>query len=75
MLGALTLVAVGLLLGLIAAALTVGYLSTLLFEVPAQDPVAFVSVVVAVIGVTAVASWLPAWRVNAVDPIDALRAE
>lgn len=75
MLGALTLVAVGLLLGLIAAALTVGYLSTLLFEVPAQDPVAFVSVVVAVIGVTAVASWLPARRVTAVDPIDALRAE
>jgi putative ABC transport system permease protein len=75
MLGALTLASVGLVLGLVAAAATVGYLSTLLFEVPAEDPVAFTAVVVAVLIVTAVASWLPARRVTAVDPIDALRAE
>jgi putative ABC transport system permease protein len=72
---ALRLVAVGVALGVAAALVFGGVLSTLLFEVSTRDvsTLIFVSVVLLVVGV--LASYLPAHRAMRVDPVVALRAE
>ena len=64
-------VAIGSLAGLGATRL----LSALLYGVPARDPIAFVGAA-AMLGVAALAaSWIPAMRAAAVDPVVALRSE
>jgi ABC-type antimicrobial peptide transport system permease subunit len=50
-------------------------LSTLLFGVTPADPVTIASVVCALAGAAACATYLPARRAAGVDPSDALRAE
>ena len=66
----LTLVGVGVALGLIGAFWISGYLSTLLFG-SAHDPASFAVAAAAL--VAAVASFLPARRASRVDPLIALR--
>lgn len=69
------LVALGGVIGLVAAAVLSQLLSRLLYGVPALDPVTFV-VVPAVLGAVALlASWIPARRATRIDPVGALRAE
>lgn len=68
-------VAVGLGLGLVAAALGSDALESALYGVSASDPVTFVGVTV-VLALTAVAaSVIPAWRATRVDPARVLAAE
>ena len=50
-------------------------ISTLLFEVRPIDPLTYALVALTLIGATVLASYVPALRATAVDPIDALRAE
>ena len=71
----MTLVAGGVALGVIGAAAASGAIATLLFNVSRLDPLTYVSVVGVVLGVAAVACWLPAWRAARVDPVSALRAQ
>ena len=71
----LTLAAIGVTLGLMAAAGVTRLLSTLLFEVNPIDPVTYVMVSVTLVAATIIASYVPALRATAVDPINALRAE
>jgi macrolide transport system ATP-binding/permease protein len=69
------LVAVGLALGLGAAALASRALTTLLFGVTARDPGVFAGVA-AVVGAIAIAAcYVPARRAALVDPLEALRYE
>jgi predicted permease len=72
---ALVLTGVGTAVGLCAAAALVRLMQTLLFGVSPLDPVTFAAVPVALVAAAALASYLPARRTAAVDPVEALRAE
>ena len=66
---------IGVAAGLAGALAASRWLSTLLFGVTAADPVTIASVVCALAGAAACATYLPARRAAGVDPSDALRAE
>ena len=72
---ALTLAGVGTALGLAAAAAAAQLMRTLLFGISPLDPLTFAVVPVALLLAAALASYLPARRTAAVDPVEALRAE
>ncbi len=71
---AMALVALGLALGFVGAHLLASAMSRLLFEVNATDPPTFLAMSFALAAVAAAASFLPARRITAVDPMTALRA-
>jgi putative ABC transport system permease protein len=71
----LTLVLVGVVLGLLAARLAAQVLTTMLFGVRATDPMTFIVVTVLVVAVAAMAGFIPASRASKVDPLIALRYE
>jgi putative ABC transport system permease protein len=66
---------VGVAIGLAATFLLTRYVSSLLFNVPAYDPMTLVGVVAALIAISLCACYLPARRATMVDPIVALREE
>jgi putative ABC transport system permease protein len=71
----LTLVVVGLLIG-VAGALAAGrVLSSYLYQTAPRDPVIFVGVAAVFILAGIIACWIPARRATTVDPLIALRAE
>jgi predicted permease len=71
----MTLVVIGLVLGLAGAVGLTPLLRTLLFEIKPADPLSFTIVSGLLLIVALVASWLPARRAARVDPMVALRAE
>jgi len=71
----LVLTGVGAAVGLVAAGGLTRLMSSLLFGVTALDPVTYAAVSALLIGAGVLASYLPARRAIAVDPVQALRAE
>jgi ABC-type antimicrobial peptide transport system permease subunit len=71
----MTLVAIGVVLGLGAAFGASHFMASLLYGVSALDPVTFVGVPGLLIVVALLAAFLPARRAASVDPMLALRAE
>jgi predicted permease len=69
------LAVIGTVVGLVAAAGTSQLLGGLLYNVNPLDPVAFLSVPLVLIGVAAVAVYLPARKAAAVDPMKALKTD
>jgi putative ABC transport system permease protein len=69
----LTVAAVGVVLGLAGAFAVTRLLAALLFAVSPTDPATFALVPVLLLGVAALASYLPARRAAAVEPSEALR--
>lgn len=65
----------GLVIGLAAAFLLAGLLSSLLYGVGAADPATFAGVAVLLVLVALLAGWLPARRAARVNPASALRQE
>ena len=72
---ALALTGCGLAIGLAAAAGLAGLMKSLLYGVSPMDPVTYVSVLMVLAASAALASYLPARRAAAVNPVEALRAE
>jgi putative ABC transport system permease protein len=71
----LILAAVGIGIGMIAAAAATRVMAALLFGVSALDPLTYVAVAVALGGTALMASYLPAMRATRIDPAVALRTE
>lgn len=71
----MALAIVGLTIGLGAAMVLTKWLSALLFQVTARDPVTFATVAIVLVTVALAACYVPARRVMRVDPIVALRYE
>src|SRR5207245_4832319 len=71
----LTLILIGLVLGLCGALALTRLLSTLLFGVTARDPATFVAIAALLSLVAMLACYLPAWRATKVDPLEALMYE
>jgi predicted permease len=72
---ALALTGIGVVLGLGAAGVIAQLLRSLLFGISPFDPLSFTAVPLVLGAAAAVASFLPALRVSAINPVDALRAE
>ncbi len=75
LLGALRLVAIGLVLGSVAALLSSRFLDAFLFGVRPADPVTFGAVAAGMLAVALLSSALPAWRAIRQDPMVALNTE
>jgi putative ABC transport system permease protein len=69
------LIASGVALGVAASAALTRFLATMLFDVRPTDPATFLSVVFLLVGVAALACWIPARRAMRLDPVAALRYE
>jgi putative ABC transport system permease protein len=69
----LTLMAVGLVLGLAGAAAMTRYLSSLLFDVTPLDSATFVAASIFFVVIAAAASYVPARRATKIDPLTVLR--
>ncbi len=72
---ALTLTGIGLAIGLVAAASLTRLMSSLLFGIAPMDPLTYVSVPLVLLAAALLASYLPARRAAAVNPVETLRAE
>jgi ABC-type antimicrobial peptide transport system permease subunit len=62
-------------IGLAAAFAAVRVLRSMLFGVTLYDPATFAGVAALVLGIAALAAWIPARRATRVDPMIALRYE
>ena len=69
------LAGIGVGIGLVAAAGVARLMTSLLYEVQAVDPLTYAAVAAGLIGVAALASYVPARRASAVDPAESLAAE
>ena len=71
----LRLALIGVACGLLAAVGLTRLMKSMLFEVKPLDPITFATVALGLVLAAALASYLPALRATAVDPMEALRAE
>jgi len=70
----LGLAAFGLALGMAGSRVLSSALGSLLFGISAGDPATFVEVGALLIGVAAIAGYVPAWKASRIDPMAALRS-
>jgi putative ABC transport system permease protein len=71
----MVLIAFGVALGVAASAALTRFLGSMLFDVRPTDPATFLTVILLLVGVAALACWVPARRAMRIDPMVALRHE
>jgi ABC-type antimicrobial peptide transport system permease subunit len=71
----LALAGTGVAIGLVAASGLMRLMKSLLFGISPLDPLTYAAVPVVLIGAAVLASYLPARRASAIDPVEALSAE
>ena len=71
----LTVAAIGVVVGLVAALAMTRLMASLLFEVSTRDPLTFVAVALLLTVVSALAIYFPARRASRIDPMGALRQQ
>jgi predicted permease len=71
----LVLSGVGLGIGVVAALALTRLMSSLLFGIESTDVVTYAAAIVIILGAAALASYLPARRASAIDPVETLKAE
>jgi predicted permease len=71
----LRLTLAGLLAGLAASAVLTHFLTHMLYGVKPLDPVTFAAVSIVLLGVSALASFAPAWRASRLEPMNTLREQ
>jgi putative ABC transport system permease protein len=71
----LVVVGSGLALGLGGALVATRALTSMLYGIEPTDPLTLVTVAALLGGIALAASYIPAWRATAVDPVNSLRAE
>jgi putative ABC transport system permease protein len=69
------LAGIGIVVGLAVAGALTRIMSSLLFETSPVDPVTYVVASAGLLGAAAIASYLPAHRASAINPVEALRME
>ena len=72
---ALVLAVIGVAIGLGAAMVLTRLMTSLLFGISVLDPLTYVAVPLVLVASATLASYLPARRASAVDPVEALKAE
>jgi ABC-type antimicrobial peptide transport system permease subunit len=72
---ALKLTGIGVAFGMVAAAVLMQFMKSLLFGISPLDPVTYIAIPVVLASSAVLASYLPARRAAAVNPVEALRAE
>jgi ABC-type antimicrobial peptide transport system permease subunit len=70
---AITLVVIGLAIGVTGALAVARVVTRLLFGMSATDPATFVGVCLILVVIAMLASYVPAWRASRLDPLRALR--
>jgi putative ABC transport system permease protein len=71
----LALTTVGLAIGLVAALALTRLMSSLLFGIAPTDVATYVAALGVILAAAALASYLPARRAAAIDPVETLKAE
>jgi putative ABC transport system permease protein len=71
----MTLTGLGAVIGLGGAVAATRAILTLLFGVSQLDSMTYLGVIALLLGVSAIACWVPAWRAARVDPMVALRCD
>jgi putative ABC transport system permease protein len=71
----MTLLGVGVVIGMVGAVAASHAIAAMLFGVSQIDPVTYAGVIALLIGVAAVACFVPARRAASVNPVEALREE
>lgn len=65
----------GIAAGLVGSLIFAGFMSTLLFNTRAIDPVTFAAVALVLVLVALLACFVPAYRASRIDPVNVLRQE
>jgi putative ABC transport system permease protein len=65
----------GIAAGVLAALAFTRFLASLLYGIAATDPITFLAVTSLILGVSVIATALPAWRAARIDPVKSLRAD
>lgn len=67
------LAAGGVVVGVVIALALTRYMSGMLFGVKPLDPITYMVAAAGLLAAAVLATWFPAWRASAVDPVIALR--